>query len=54
MDPNANLAEIRKILAKSDEETSILEYERLAELMEALDNWLSQGGFLPEAWKKII
>jgi hypothetical protein len=28
------------------------EADRLVELVEALDNWISQGGFLPKAWKK--
>lgn len=26
--------------------------ERLADLMEALDEWLSKGGFLPKAWQR--
>ena len=25
---------------------------RMAELVEALDGWISRGGFLPEAWAK--
>lgn len=26
--------------------------ERLAELVEGLDGWLSRGGFLPAAWER--
>lgn len=55
MDPNATLAEIRKRLTVLDGcmrkgERSMLAGE-LAELVEALDGWLSRGGFLPTAWK---
>lgn len=25
--------------------------DRLAELVEGLDHWLTRGGFLPDAWK---
>ena len=49
MDPNAALTEIRSILARNDLE--LPDYERLAELTEALDKWLSNGGFLPDAWQ---
>lgn len=59
MDPNANLVEQRLIL-KRIEVTSSEEWPdqtelagmamRLAELVEALDGWLSGGGFLPAAW----
>lgn len=50
MDPNANLAVVRRLAA------SILDGERdladsLAEHVQALDEWLSRGGFLPSAWR---
>lgn len=53
MDPNAALAEIRKLTrdvlkGRADEE----DIERLAELIEGLDNWLSKGGFLPKNWDR--
>lgn len=65
MDPNANLSDqlgcARKILAVaygptthySAEETveMLNEAVTLAELVEALDTWLSSGGFLPERWQ---
>ena len=52
MDPNANLAEQRRIAARmieNDEDRPLLAY-RLAELVEALDEWITNGGFLPSAW----
>ena len=41
MDPNATLAEIRAILASDDLE--LPDYERLADLTAALDEWISRG-----------
>lgn len=49
MDPNATLDEIRDILKNQRARESA---ERLRELIESLDQWLSKGGFLPEAWEK--
>ena len=55
MDPNAALTEIREITSKvlntdiSKHETTDLLW-RLAELTNALDEWLSRGGFKPDAW----
>ena len=49
MDPDATLAEIRDILKNQRPRESA---ERLRELIESLDQWLSKGGFPPEAWKK--
>lgn len=56
MDPNANLAESRAIATRildgglSDEQTQE-EAARLAELVQALDEWISRGGFFPDAWQ---
>jgi len=58
MDPNATLAEIRRLASaiRSDADAGIgasrlpLRSARLAELCEALDGWISRGGFLPDAW----
>jgi hypothetical protein len=61
MDPDANLAELRRIIARARERADSVGYDavndaidldRLADLAEALDEWLSRGGFLPEAWSK--
>lgn len=48
MDPDTCLAEIRELVAQSlteDDDT------RLAEHVQALDEWLSRGGFLPAPWR---
>jgi hypothetical protein len=47
MDPNACLAEIRS-LTSSFKNTECF---RLAELVDALDDWLSHGGFKPTEWE---
>lgn len=55
MDPNANLEEQRE-LAKAILESHSWQKEsiqRLAELVQALDRWLSGGGFLPQDWNKL-
>ncbi len=49
MDPNANLAEILQIIRAAGLEA---DHNRLAELIEALDEWIVNGGFLPERWCK--
>lgn len=51
MDPNANLKEQRRIVTRIINGTaSASDVERLADLVEALDNWISRGGFLPDSW----
>lgn len=56
MDPNANLAEQRRLAGAIREaaDAGVTEWGttaiRLAELVEAMDEWMSKGGFLPEAW----
>lgn len=58
MDPNANLQEQREIVARllagSFTSAAALQSDayRLAELCEALDEWLTRGGFLPNAWRR--
>ena len=57
MDPDANLAEqaklARRILAADDAgDYADHDASRLAELVEALDEWIRRGGFLPQAWKR--
>jgi len=53
MDPNANLEEqiqiASDILSGNEDEQDA---ERLAELVIALDEWISMGGFLPNIWKE--
>lgn len=56
MDPNENLAEQLRLSAKFIEAlengriVSELDTRRLAELVEALNEWLARGGPLPLAW----
>lgn len=57
MDPNANLEELRRLVARIlaediDEAFPNMNDLRLAELVLALDGWLSKGGFLPNAWRR--
>ncbi len=53
MDPDANLEELRRLVAQRHggglDEHDVL---RLADLIESLDDWLSRGGFLPADWAK--
>jgi hypothetical protein len=61
MDPNATLKELRTLAARIlsddvfDDDVAPSEAEaralRLAELVEALDQWLTRSGFLPAAWE---
>ena len=62
MDPDTNLLEQRSIArrikhlidseAVYSQEDMIEDLDRLAELIDALDGWLSKGGYLPERWKR--
>ncbi|AZS12590.1 HNH endonuclease [Mycobacterium phage DrLupo] len=44
MDPDATLAELRGAIAEGDFETAATHFE-------ALDAWLSRGGFVPHDWQ---
>lgn len=54
MDPNVNLEEQRSlvkwIFSHPLKDTST-EAHRLAELVEALDEWICNKGFLPKEWE---
>ncbi len=60
MDPDINLrsqlARARGILQAVDDGMRVYEpdAERLAELVVALDEWITKGGFLPERWTKKV
>lgn len=47
MDPNETLRIIRELIQEQKDNEYIWE---LAEHVNALDGWLSRGGWLPEAW----
>jgi hypothetical protein len=61
MDPTANLLEQLEISTRllntfenADDTPEFKEEDvvRLAELVEALHNWIRNGGFLPAQWRK--
>lgn len=52
MEPNSNLTEqlhIAGLIARGDDQPG--DADRLAELVEALDDWLRNGGALPTQWR---
>ena len=55
MDPDATLADLRYHVTEwmlSDSVNHSSEYEELLGLFQALDNWITQGGFLPMSWER--
>jgi glycine/D-amino acid oxidase-like deaminating enzyme len=57
MDPDANLARQRELVKQIDAAFSTENYvevadaaSQLVELISALDEWMSKGGYLPAAW----
>lgn len=59
MDPNANLKELRSriksLVAQTerddpDPDITSDDAQRIDELFTALDEWLGNGGFKPQAW----
>lgn len=48
MDPNEALRRIRELIANP--QSTAVELVELEELVSDLDAWLSDGGYLPEAW----
>lgn len=56
MDPNAALAEIRRLILEiqnAEQEDARLKAEaELIDYFEDLDAWLSKGGFLPTDWSR--
>jgi len=55
MDPDANLREQRELTERMlDPDSQYVDSGdalRLAELVEALHEWLSKGGFMPQEWR---
>jgi len=54
MDPESNLAAQRRIIARmladGSDHVDTSDAVRLAELAQALDEWIVGGGFLPRDW----
>lgn len=55
MDPDAALAEIRDLTAGYDRFGSLNDHDtaRLIELVQAMDTWMSNEGFLPTDWNAL-
>lgn len=57
MDPNAAIEELRHLSSQlngdndDDGEHSPIDVDRFVELWDGLDQWISNGGFLPKAWQ---
>jgi hypothetical protein len=58
MDPNKTLASLRAALedaraaAEGDSNDAEIEaWQEVGEYVEALDEWLTKGGFLPDDWE---
>lgn len=52
MDPDENLQEQRKLIARANAGPPLPgDMDRLVELVEAMDEWLSRGSALPAAWQ---
>ena len=57
MDSNANLSEQRAIVTRllannTNGAVDVFDALRLAELVQALDEWIRKGGFLPVTWQR--
>lgn len=55
MDPDAALFLLRQNVADYENATTISEREdaadRISELFQGLDEWITKGGFLPKDWQ---
>lgn len=55
MDPDDTLEEIRTAIKMLDEDENGVEaLSILTQSVEALDEWLKQGGFLPFDWRNAL
>ena len=50
MDPDAALDTIRELCSRGSANMNGRQVHALIELVEALDDWLTTGGFLPVVW----
>lgn len=51
MDPNAALAEIRELVKRENDDQDGSWAIAAVERFEALDEWITNGGFLPADWQ---
>lgn len=58
MDPTATLVSIRALIKVINENNDSERWEELAdslaEVVEALDQWMAKGGFLPVQWRAML
>jgi hypothetical protein len=52
MDPNATLAGLRELVERVQNGTGRVDADEFAEKFEALDGWITKGGFLPADWSR--
>lgn len=52
MDPEQTLAELREMVTRVNDGTGRVDVDEFAEKFDALDTWLSKGGFLPGGWSQ--
>lgn len=52
MDPNAALAEIRELVKRENDDQDGSWAIAAVERFEALDKWITDGGFLPADWQR--
>ncbi len=60
MDPDRCLQEIRLLISQSfklphdppSHHVVIMNYAELSDKVEALDRWLTTGGFIPKVWQR--
>jgi hypothetical protein len=50
IDPNIMLNDLRKVIGLAGTKPIDVDIERAAELFNSLDDWVTHGGFLPDAW----
>lgn len=53
VDPNATLAEIRDLVKRTLDGVDEAYAMDLAESVENLDKWITNGGFLPGEWEEV-
>lgn len=55
MDPDENLKQQLAISVAifNDENVSVEDVQKLADLVLSLDTWMKKGGFLPKRWNRI-
>jgi len=54
MDPNVTLTAIRLLIERVGSRAADADAVRLATRVSELDDWLSKGGALPDAWARLM